>query len=282
MNGALRESRNVLPVSVVIPCYCCADTIKRAVVSIVSQTMLPAEVWLVDDASPDEGKTLEVLYALRDRYEDTAYFEVISLAANGGPSVARNAAWDRATQPFLAFLDADDAWHPKKLEIQYGWMALNPSVAITGHSIARLDDARDFNISSAPGLPDAQPAWQVSPRRLLCMNYFPTRSVMLRRDLPYRFDPTKRRSEDYLLWLLILFAGYPAWRLELPLAWTFKAPYGESGLTGDLWEMEKGELDTYKRVYQLGHINAGVWCALLFYSFLKFGRRWLNCRLTGR
>ncbi len=50
-----------VPVSVVIPCYCCEDTIERSVVSVMNQTGLPIEVILVDDASPDQGRTLSKL-----------------------------------------------------------------------------------------------------------------------------------------------------------------------------------------------------------------------------
>jgi hypothetical protein len=71
---------------------------------------------------------------------------------------------------------------------------------------------------------------------------------MIRRDLPQRFLEGKSRSEDYLVWLQIVQAGNPAWRLDVPLAYRYKAPYGDGGLSGDLWKMELGELDTYRRM----------------------------------
>ena len=282
MDRAPRDGRMVIPVSVIIPCYCCAETVGRAIDSVMAQTVLPAEVWVVDDASPDAGKTLNVLRSLRDRYGDTVRFEVLALPDNGGPSAARNAAWDRAVQPFLAFLDADDVWHPRKLEIQYGWMAAHPLAMLTGHAVNRHGDDAAVDLPAAAEVAEYTDAWRVSPRRLLRANYFPTRSVMLRRELPYRFEPAKRRSEDYLLWLQIAFGGHPAWRLELPLASSFSAPYGEAGLTKDLWNMEKGELDTFRRLYRQGRMSGAFLYGVSVFSLCKFARRWIICLMTGR
>ena len=105
----MQGSTNTAPVSVLIPCYCCTETIERAVRSVVAQTLLPAEVWLIDDGSPDEGRTLETLNTLQQRYGDQTRVEVLSFTENRGLAAARNAGWDAATQPYIALLDADDA-----------------------------------------------------------------------------------------------------------------------------------------------------------------------------
>lgn len=57
-----------VPVSVVIPCYCCEGTIERAVGSVMKQTALPVEIFLVDDASPDHGRTLNKLRQLQELF----------------------------------------------------------------------------------------------------------------------------------------------------------------------------------------------------------------------
>ncbi|MBC7511115.1 MAG: glycosyltransferase family 2 protein, partial [Ferruginibacter sp.] len=118
------------PVSVVIPCYRCTSTIRRAILSIAGQTRRPAEIILVDDASPDE--TLRVLYEIEREY--SGWIKVISSKMNLGPAAARNIGWNLASQPFIAFLDSDDAWHPKKIEIQYYYMHKHPRISLSGHS----------------------------------------------------------------------------------------------------------------------------------------------------
>jgi len=117
----------IAPVSVVIPCYRCGATIKRAVDSVAAQTLRPAEVILIEDGSGDN--TLEQLYRVQGEHPKD-WIKIIALEKNSGPSFARNTGWDAATQPYIAFLDADDSWHPQKTEIQYQWMAAHPKVCV--------------------------------------------------------------------------------------------------------------------------------------------------------
>ena len=270
-----------VPVSVVIPCYGCADSIERAVASIKEQSKRPAEVILVDDASADDGATLRTLHALQKKHADKLQIEVISLKVNGGPAAARNAGWEAATQPYIAFLDADDSWHPKKLEIQYKWMQDMPEVAICGHlcewegiSRERKHDKYDNNSKINYTM--------ITKSGLLMRNAFSTPSVMLKRSLPLRFEEEKRHAEDYYLWLQAVCSGYRVARLDIPLASLYKAPYGEAGLSADLWAMEKGMQDVFCRLHQNGRLGAmKAWCFRLF-SLVKYVRRVLVARSMAR
>src|SRR5690606_11478324 len=106
------------------------NTVVRAVASVDAQTLLPAEVILVDDSSGDG--TLNVLYSLQEKYTP-GWIKVLALPENVGAGEARNAGWEMATQDYIAFLDADDSWHPQKIEIQYEWMRSHIDVSFTGH-----------------------------------------------------------------------------------------------------------------------------------------------------
>jgi glycosyltransferase involved in cell wall biosynthesis len=261
------------PISVIIPCYCCSDTVGRALASIAAQTMLPHEVILVDDASPDSGNTLNALHHLANKYGDGFVVVVISLKQNSGPGLARNAGWEAATQPWLAFLDADDAWHPRKLEIQWAWLESHPDVVLCGHASQFSTGAIDFPVADAPD------AIRLSPARMLVSNRLPTRSVMLRRDLPFRFS-TRRFSEDYLLWLEIIYAGYPAYRLEAPLAFCFRPEFSPGGMSGKLWLHEKGEISVLRALLKAGKIGWIVFALAVAWSYVKFLRRqWLMRRM---
>lgn len=94
------------PVSVVIPCYCCADTIDKAVESVWKQTWRPYEVILVEDSSKDHGATRMALSNIIDRYPG-GWIKLILLDKNKGPGNARNIGWEASTQRYIAFLDAD-------------------------------------------------------------------------------------------------------------------------------------------------------------------------------
>jgi teichuronic acid biosynthesis glycosyltransferase TuaG len=262
-----------VPVSAIIPCHNCSATVERALGSILSQTRPPAELILVDDASEDGGSTRRCLHALREDYRGPMRIAIIEHQSNLGAAVARNSAWDAATQTYLAFLDADDAWDASKLEIQCAWMERHPAAAMSGHRHALLRK------SEAGAIPAQQVnvadlcAHRISPFQLLLSNAFATRTVMLRRSLSLRFDPRFRRSDDFLLWLSLVHAGHEAWLLETVLAYSFKAAYGEGGLSEDLWAMEKSELAVYDQLTRQGSISPLSHRLLALYSLLKYGKR---------
>ena len=261
------------PVSVIIPCYNCSDTLERAVLSVVNQTVRPAEVVLINDASTDN--TLERIIGIQKEYGKNR-IRVISLPGNQGPGAARNAGWRRSREPFLAFLDSDDVWHPEKLRYQYGWMKKYPDVAVTSHRCIQVDSHEYVRVLSEEII-----SYSLKPFRLLIRNQMLTRSVMLKRNLPYRFPEDKRHSEDYCLWLEMVLNGIPAWYLDIPLAMSFKSSYGEGGLSRDLVAMEKGELDTYRRLWRKNLLPTGLTIGLFGFSLIKHVRRLILHRARG-
>lgn len=261
----MSSSHSANAVSVVVPCYRCAATIDRAVDSILAQTLPPAEVWLVDDASPDGGATQAALRRQTQRSTESTIIRALELPQNSGPSAARNAGWEAATSPFIAFLDADDTWHPRKLELQTAWMQAHPHVVLCGHLQPVHSAAAD---AALPAMWDVRP---VSPRDLLWSNRLTTSSVMLRRELAYRFTRQLHRCEDHLLWSQIALDGHPVYRIELPLAWMHKAPLGQEGLSADRWSMRGGELNMYWRLYREGRIRSATLAALIPLSLAKHG-----------
>jgi glycosyltransferase involved in cell wall biosynthesis len=106
-----------LPISVVIPYFNGSRFIAEALDSVRAQTLAPLEIIVVDDGSrPEEGRALD--RAARDCV-------VIHLPTNRGQSVARNTGIARARGEWIAFLDCDDLWDPRKLELQAAVVAAN-------------------------------------------------------------------------------------------------------------------------------------------------------------
>lgn len=235
------------PVSVVIPCYRCAATIDDAIASVAQQTLRPVEVLLVEDASGDD--TLHALHRVAAAYGED-WIKVIALPANGGPSRARNTGWEQATQPYIAFLDADDSWGPDKLELQMAALQADPGLALIAHRM--LVRPR----GTAVPAPQAPAAVQIVGRgTLLVRNPFPTASVVLRRDLPFRFDEDYRRSEDYLLWSQIVFSGYRCARIEQVLAIWNRRENGAIGLSDDYDAIQRGRRDLRRKLVQQGLLS---------------------------
>lgn len=264
--------RNSISVTVVIPCFRCVDTIQRAVDSVFRQTSKPLEIIIVDDASGED--TLDVLRKIE--LEHAGWIKVIALEENLGAASARNAGWAIATQPYIALLDADDSWHPEKLRIQYEYMQNNPDTTLSGHQCALLRDSE-----TPPVLPKNLHATKISAGSLLFKNAFSTPTVMLKRDIPFRFQEGVRYSEDILLWQQIAFAGLQVVRIESPLAYVHKPFYGAGGLSAQLWEMEKGELNNFVVLYQAGSISLPQYAVATFFSIIKFIKRLLVTTLKG-
>jgi glycosyltransferase involved in cell wall biosynthesis len=260
-------------VSVIIPCYRAAATIRRAVASVFCQALLPKEILLVEDGSADGGATLEALRDIKTRQKSKVKIKVIALQKNQGPAAARNIAWAAASEPYVAFLDADDSWHPRKLEIQYRWMAANPEVALTGHPVICVREEQ-----LAPEVPKIIGIEKIGRFSILLRNRLSTPSVMLLRSIPYRFEETKRFAEDQLLWHQVILSGRQACLIKAPLGFLFKPRYGARGLSATMWEMEKGELDNYRKARNEGNIN-GISLSLLWaYSLAKFALRCIRRR----
>jgi len=97
-------------ISVVIPAYNAAQTLKTTVQSVFGQTVQDFEILIVDDGSKDD--TITVAQSIED-----SRVKIIS-QANGGASSARNTGIKAARGKYVAFLDADDLWMPHKLELQ--------------------------------------------------------------------------------------------------------------------------------------------------------------------
>jgi glycosyltransferase involved in cell wall biosynthesis len=109
-------------VSVVVPIFNSATTIKRAIDSIVAQTFSDLEIIVVDDASTDQGADRVAQWSV-DR------LSLIRHPHNRGAAAARNTGIAAAHGRWIAFLDSDDTWKSDKLERQ----------------IAALDLPSDFN-----------------------------------------------------------------------------------------------------------------------------------------
>ncbi|HBP50422.1 MAG TPA: hypothetical protein DD669_21760 [Pseudomonas sp.] len=263
-------------VSVVIPCYRCEETIRRAVDSVYKQTWRPLEVILVDDCSPDQ--TLEALKAIKAQYPE-GWVRIVEIKTNGGPGNARNMGWASAKGDYVAFLDADDSWHPCKTEQQYSWMLKNTEVSLTGQQ-STLHDSLD------PAPVFANPCSTVSFRiiqrkELLLSNKFSTSSVMVKVALAYRFVDSRSYSEDYELWCDVAFDSGQCHVMNQALTYTHKAIFGVSGLSSNLWKMEQGELLVYRKLYKQSKIGLPDYMFYSAWSMLRYFRRCIKVYLAG-
>ena len=247
-------------ISVVIPCFNSAATIERALRSVEHQTIKPHEVLVVDDASSDNTVSIIEQFARTSLLN----IRVIKQSVNGGPSVARNTAWNVVTSEFIAFLDADDQWHPQKLELQLGVMLDNRTCVMSFHDHL-FGSSEQFE-----NLPFTPTTSQATLRSYLLRNRSATPTVMLRTTITERFLNTKRYAEDYLLWMTIIGSHGSALHIHATLAHCSNPGYGGSGQSGKLWKMERSELSGFVSLWRSGAISPPTLVAVSIWSITKY------------
>lgn len=247
-------------VSVVVPTHCSESTIERALQSVVAQTTRPCEIIVVDDASTDGT------WSLIERLSSEMPIPVrsIALPQNLGPGSARNAGWDVASGEWVAFLDADDEWHPLKLSLQHALMVDDPTLAMSGHLHA-------FGIDNDwATIPDQPTIARFGLGDFLVRNRCSTPSVMVRRSIEQRFERGSSYAEDYLLWMRIVVAHGPCARIEERLVRCANPAFGGSGLSGQMVDMERAELHNFRVLRRDGAIGPVTMAVASWWSMTKF------------
>lgn len=167
------SQRMMVPrVSVLIPCYNAGRFLGQALDSVLGQTYQDYEIIVADDGSEDDSA------AVCARYPQVRYF----YHAHSGISVTRNLAVSKARGALIAFLDADDLWHPEKLEKQVAYLDAHPE--------CRLVFACARNFSDTP--PETRTPRQEQLLRANMDHYLA--SCCIRREL---FETCGGFREDY-------------------------------------------------------------------------------------
>lgn len=123
-------------VSIITPMYNTGDFIGETIQSVQKQTYENWEMIIVDDASPDGGAGIREVkkYAVTDKR-----IVLVESKVNSGSSGARNRALRKSRGEYIAFLDADDLWHPEFLEKQLAFLA-EKKVVLVFCSYRRIDE----------------------------------------------------------------------------------------------------------------------------------------------
>jgi teichuronic acid biosynthesis glycosyltransferase TuaG len=131
-------------VTIMMPVYNGEKTIELAIRSLFLQTY---ENWIciiVDDGSTDGT------FSLLKKYDSDKKFKIIRLQKNSGRAVSRQIALNNAVGQYLGYLDADDFYHPKKLERQIEYLERNPEIHLISCGQGSFDN--DFKLISVRGL----------------------------------------------------------------------------------------------------------------------------------
>ena len=182
-------------ISVVIPTYNHSRWLPESVESALRQTLKPLEVIVVDDGSKDDTRQVVSKYPVTYVYQ-----------RNAGLPAARNKGIDTAKGEWIALLDADDVWLPRKLELQ--------AAAITGEDLCYCATTQFFNDGHTveSEYHDGSNAKSV----LAHHNFIDPSSVLVKRSLLQKLGGFKvgmPAGEDWEMWLRLCrvckFVGVP-------------------------------------------------------------------------
>lgn len=164
----------------------------EAVKSVCAQRYADFELIVVDDGSTDDTQKELGKFGCQLRF---------FTKARGGVAAARNFGVSRALGRYVAFLDSDDLWRPKKLEIQTAFMQGHPEVQISQTEEIWLRNGIKVN----PKAKHQKPSGDIFLRSLELCLVSPS-AVMMTKELFTRFggfDETFAVCEDYELWLRV-------------------------------------------------------------------------------
>jgi glycosyltransferase involved in cell wall biosynthesis len=195
--GAEAQHSSAAIVSVVLPTFNRLKYLRPTIESVYAQTFADWELIIADD-----GSDLETTQYLQSLAGEPRVM-VVWLPHTGRPSMVRNAALLRATGEYIAFLDSDDLWAPRKLERQIETLRARVNCRWSYTAFLRVDG------SGKPLPEEAQRLWiphegdifeQVATGRASIR----TPSVLATRQLIAQaggFDEGLLSAEDYDLWL---------------------------------------------------------------------------------
>ena len=196
--------------SIIMPAYNVAPWVGRAIESCLAQSLADWQLIVVDDGSTDT--TADIVTGFCDDR-----IELISTAGGNGPGGARNRALDRATGRYLVPLDADDAFHPDRLNVLSHCADRHDADTILfDRSIRSSEDP--FRIPEPTGSPAHHevPTKQFIVGSPSCKPLIP---AALASKTQARYPTGAIAAEDYAFIVLLLNGGGRLIQLDAPLYW---------------------------------------------------------------
>ncbi len=192
-------------VSIIIPLYNAERFIAETIRTLKQQTYSHWEVLIINNCSTD--KSVEIV---KSETVGDSRFSLHSMPKNsGGPAGPRNKGLDLAKGELIAFLDADDLWNSRKLELQVTEFQSSPELQFVLGPHIVIDES---------GREQSRHSWGCTSRLLARMfgfnrliqfsNLCSTSTVMMRREaigsLRFCEKPEYKAIEDWAFWLLVL------------------------------------------------------------------------------
>jgi glycosyltransferase involved in cell wall biosynthesis len=228
-------------ISVIIPTFNRSHLIKRCINSLLSQTLEPDEIIIVDDGSTDDTRTV-----VERNFPKIGYY----YQENKGISCARNLGIRMAKYEWLAFLDSDDEWLPLKLQNQMQAISNNHDMKICYtdeiwiRKGIRVNQKKRHAKYGGYIFKHCLPLCIISPSSVIIH-----RSILNEAGL---FDETLPVCEDYDLWLRIC-SKYPVLYLNEPLIIKYGGHADQ--LSRKYWGMDRFRIHALEKIIKSEYLD---------------------------
>ncbi len=249
-------------VSIIMPLYNCKKYIAETINSVLSQTYNHWELLVVDDYSKDNSVEIVKEFAQKD-----ARIKLYEFKRNSGVSTARNKAIELAKGRYIAFLDSDDIWLPKKLEKQIAFMEeTNTALSYTGYAV--IDEKSNEKGKFIP------------PKNLTYSDLLKTCSIGCSTVI---YDEEKAGKhflknvghEDYALWLEILKEQQSVFGITDVLS---KYRLVSGSVSNNKLKTAKYQWKIYRKVEKLSWLKSCYYFVhYAFYGFIKHTIYYSSC-----
>ena len=192
-------------VSIITPSYNCSQYIENTINSVLNQTYKNWEMIIVDDLSTDN--TRDVISAIAGKDPRVKLFVQ---EKNAGAGAARTKALELSKGRFVAYLDSDDIWLPKKLERQVSFMKKH-KYGFSCASYEVIDNDGNRLNKEVHMMPKADYVGFLTHNYLQTVGIMADLSIVDKKLLRM---PDIRRRQDAATWLQVLKAGYPCYGID--------------------------------------------------------------------
>lgn len=197
-------NRNERTISIIMPTYNSEKWIKESINSVQAQTYTDWELIITDDASQDDTVGI-----IKDIARNDNRIKLYTLRNNGGAAKARNNSLNYASGRYIAYLDSDDLWKEKKLELQIDFMTKrNIVMCYTDYDI--VDEHGNFR--KRVSVPEEVTYDGYLKKPITCTHSIMFDTLNMKKELLYM--PNIRRGQDGATWLQILKTGIKGYALN--------------------------------------------------------------------
>jgi glycosyltransferase involved in cell wall biosynthesis len=250
-----------ITVSVIMPVFNSHNYLIKAIDSVLSQSFTNYELLIIDDNSDERTKSILENYKKID-----GRIKVFTLTKRMGASFARNIGIESSSGKYIAFLDSDDYWLPKKLLVQVQFMnKYNLKMCHSSYYLIIENNEYvkvNYKVKSH----------NITYKKLLINPQIGCLTVMIEKETlkNFRFPNIKKRN-DFILWLEIL--------KTIPYSSPITDTLGvyrihRNSLSQNKFKLIKYQWCVYRQFESLGVINSMlfliIWGTLGLKKYLTF------------